>query len=41
MMLNRLIGAEVIACPGREGVTRNDDVNRVSSLMEGHVVKLK
>ena len=37
MMLCRLSGATVVACPREEGKTDNDDVLRISALMEGHI----
>ena len=37
MMLCRLSGATVVACPREEGKADNDDVLRISALMEAHV----
>jgi D-cysteine desulfhydrase len=37
MMLCRLSGATVVACPREEGEADNDDVLRISALMEAHV----
>ena len=41
MMMCRLSGATMIACPPVEGLCHNTEVQRISALMESHVDKMK
>jgi D-cysteine desulfhydrase family pyridoxal phosphate-dependent enzyme len=41
MMLCRLSGATVVACPREEGKPHIEDVLRISALMEGHLDKMR
>ena len=40
-MLCRLSGATVIACPSQEGKTHNENVLRISALMETHIETMR